>query len=193
MTTRKIRPAANGADHQLLFGSSTNSLTECRCARCGELKQLSDMAPDCRRRNGRRTVCCDCRSNYDRQRYLAKRELVLAQQHQYRKNNPGVRWAASYRERALRFGFTPVVEVLTPEDLIAQWGDHCVYCGRGPFEQADHVTPVAAGGHHVRNNVVPCCRKCNQWKRWAYDESAIRRYRAADGARPASSASASRS
>jgi hypothetical protein len=194
MTQKEIRPAANGTDHQLIFHAYTNSNGWCRCAQCGAVKQLADMAPDRRRKSGRRAVCRDCRSAYDRLRYSTNRDPMRAHQDKYRLANPGVGWAASYRRRAKRFGFTPVFQMLTREDIVARWGDHCVYCATGPFEQADHITPIAAEGHHLLFNVVPCCRKCNQWKRWASDDLVIRSYRAAraSGAGESSTASPSR-
>jgi 5-methylcytosine-specific restriction endonuclease McrA len=45
--------------------------------------------------------------------------------------------------------------------------DHrCVYCGKrakGHLTQ-DHLTPLAKGGNHTKNNIVPACRKCNAIK-----------------------------
>ncbi len=45
----------------------------------------------------------------------------------------------------------------------------CHYCGRKfpPGELTmDHVIPVARGGKSDKGNVVPCCRACNQSKRY---------------------------
>lgn len=37
----------------------------------------------------------------------------------------------------------------------------CAYCaGPGPVEM-DHVVPIAKGGRHNLDNVVPCCKACN--------------------------------
>ena len=178
MTEKETRPAANGTDHQLLdyqYPSGSDAL--CRCTKCGTPKRLADMAPDRQRKSGRRTWCRDCKSTYDRQRYLTNRDPILSRQRRYRQANPGTGWAACYRKRAQRYGVTPIVEMLTAENLIARWGNRCFYCLTGPFEHLDHITPVAAGGHHILSNVVPCCRDCNVRKRWASDESAIKRYR----------------
>lgn len=45
-------------------------------------------------------------------------------------------------------------------------GDCCGYCGttEGPFE-IDHITPRAAGGENVLENVVVACQSCNRAKR----------------------------
>ena len=45
----------------------------------------------------------------------------------------------------------------------------CHYCGKTvPPGQLtmDHVVPLARGGRSTRGNVVPCCRACNQSKRY---------------------------
>lgn len=39
----------------------------------------------------------------------------------------------------------------------------CAYCGQ-PADTIDHVIPVSAGGTNHRENLVPCCRSCNQRK-----------------------------
>ena len=45
----------------------------------------------------------------------------------------------------------------------------CHYCG-GKFPPGeltmDHVIPVARGGKSDRGNVVPCCKTCNQSKKF---------------------------
>jgi 5-methylcytosine-specific restriction endonuclease McrA len=132
------------------------------------------MAPDSRATDGRRSVCKECRETYDRERYRAKRDRILGQQRGYRQTNRGVRWLADYQRRARRYGFDPVGEVVTPEAIIEHWGDRCFYNSEHPFEQADHFIAVAAGGHHVLDNLVPCCQRCNAKKRWEIDEAAIR-------------------
>jgi CRISPR/Cas system Type II protein with McrA/HNH and RuvC-like nuclease domain len=44
----------------------------------------------------------------------------------------------------------------------------CVYCGRSPKDGAilevDHVIPVIDGGRVAMDNLVTCCRECNQGK-----------------------------
>lgn len=137
------------------------------------------MAPDSRAQDGRRSVCKKCRESYDRERYRAKRDRILAQQRGYRQENPGFRWFREYKRRARKYGLTPVGELLTRQAITEYWGNNCVFCPEGAFEQPDHFVAVAAGGHHTIDNVVPCCADCNAWKRWEIDEPAIRRFRAA--------------
>jgi len=45
----------------------------------------------------------------------------------------------------------------------------CYYChGRFPPDELtlDHIVPVARGGRSTRGNLVVCCRKCNQEKKF---------------------------
>lgn len=86
--------------------------------------------------------------------------------------NPHIVWVGDYRRRALAYGFTPVVEDFTRDDLIARYGDACAYCG-GPFEQLDHSVPVRAGGPHTLDNVRPSCAPCNRAKYHETDRALI--------------------
>jgi hypothetical protein len=138
---------------------------------------MADMAVDRYTSDGHRTVCRQCRADYDRRRYSANRQSMRARQREYHRTNPGVAWAACHRVRAREYGLCLSTDYLTPDDLIAQWGDKCVYCQIAPFQEIDHLIPVAAGGSHTLLNVLPCCRKCNRVKRWSIDELLIRAFR----------------
>lgn len=81
----------------------------------------------------------------------------------YQKANPHIWWKDLYVRRAERFGFEPEVEDFTKVDVIARYGDSCVYCG-GEFEQIDHYVPVSKGGPHTLDNVRPSCAACNNSK-----------------------------
>lgn len=43
------------------------------------------------------------------------------------------------------------------------WGNRCWMCG-GPYEEADHVIPLALGGPHCLANLRPACKSCNSAK-----------------------------
>lgn len=113
---------------------------------------------------------------YHRGYYEANKDRVLAKHAEWRAENkdriaewhadynamnPHLRWECSYAGRVRRYGFEPVVESFTRDELIARWGDACVHCG-GPFEQLDHaVIPVRNGGPHSLDNCRPSCATCN--------------------------------
>lgn len=73
----------------------------------------------------------------------------------------------SGRRRARKRGC--FVEDFTGTDLLVWWelmsidSRYCYWCG-GPYESADHVMPIALGGHHSFTNIVPCCHGCNNRK-----------------------------
>lgn len=109
--------------------------------------------------------------------YAENRAAIREQQRWYYRTHPEVFWAARHRQRAKRYGLDLITRLVTPAQLIARWGDRCVYCN-GDFEVIDHPVPVAAGGHHTVENVVPSCARCNRTKRWRADEHMIRTFRA---------------
>jgi 5-methylcytosine-specific restriction protein A len=44
----------------------------------------------------------------------------------------------------------------------------CFYCEKKfPFRQItmDHLVPLARGGRSTKDNIVPCCKKCNTLKK----------------------------
>lgn len=82
---------------------------------------------------------------------------------EYHQKNPHVGWAADYRARARRFGFDPMVERFTRDEVVTRYGDACSYCG-GAFEELDHWVPVELGGEHTLDNVRPSCHRCNNRK-----------------------------
>ena len=45
----------------------------------------------------------------------------------------------------------------------------CHYCGRKfpPSELTmDHIVPLSRGGHSTKGNIVPCCKACNNEKKY---------------------------
>lgn len=81
-----------------------------------------------------------------------------------RRSAPGARWEEKYRRRIKSFGLEPIVKPFTHDQLVARYGDGCVYCD-GRFEEIDHVRPISRGGEHSIENVRPCCATCNRKKR----------------------------
>ena len=45
----------------------------------------------------------------------------------------------------------------------------CYYCGQSspPRELTmDHIVPISRGGKSIKGNVVPCCKECNNNKKY---------------------------
>ena len=144
------------------------------CSECGETKPLDEYHRNKNSRDGRRSRCKTCRRSEKREYYTANRETLLerraeyyarpeikARVAEYHAAHPHVSWVKGYQRRAKRYGFEPVVEPFTKDELVARWGDACAHCG-GPFEQLDHF-PVAVinGGTHTIENCRPSCAPCN--------------------------------
>ena len=48
-------------------------------------------------------------------------------------------------------------------EVALQTGGVCFYCGN-PAYSIDHFIPTSKGGENTKNNMVPCCKKCNKVK-----------------------------
>ena len=81
-----------------------------------------------------------------------------------RKVNPRYR-EAKRAERHRRRDLLNAGNLTTAEwlEVLDTLGRKCFYCP-GPFEEMDHVIPLARGGRHTKDNVVPACQKCNHDK-----------------------------
>ena len=67
--------------------------------------------------------------------------------------------------RAMLKGAT--VEKITKkqwEGVLDSFGHRCAYCLKSKKLAMDHMVPIAKGGRHALNNVVPACQSCNSSK-----------------------------
>lgn len=148
------------------------------CNKCGIEKPLDDYYKHKQCSGGRRADCKACvlaqmaeynarpevkdqRAEYRAEYYAENRDRESALIAEYKAAKPHIGWESTYRYRSICYGFEPVIERFTRDELIARWGDECVHCG-GPFEHLDHsVTPVFLGGAHTIENCRPSCASCN--------------------------------
>lgn len=50
-------------------------------------------------------------------------------------------------------------------ELVEEWDGRCAYCGVTPMVLTqDHAVPIARGGEHSIDNIVPACQPCNSSK-----------------------------
>ena len=63
---------------------------------------------------------------------------------------------------------TPDYALKDWKDAMVHFGGCCPICGvtegrskKSKFDR-DHIVPISKGGKTVRNNVMPCCSKCNR-------------------------------
>lgn len=93
--------------------------------------------------------------DYSRDRYAANPDAYA------KRRENGDRSRNRYVQRARSYGLEPVSVRVSRAEIVAAYGDACTYC-RGPFEEIDHVVPVALGGAHVLANLRPSCTRCNR-------------------------------
>lgn len=105
----------------------------------------------------------------NREYYLANREREIARSLAYTKAHPEVDSAIKQRRRARELGVVCEhgPKCVTPAFLAEIRAATCRYCG-DPAQEADHLYPLARGGLHCAENIVPACKPCNNSK-WAHD------------------------
>jgi hypothetical protein len=77
-----------------------------------------------------------------------------------------------YYKRAKKSGVKNHLNTLDILRLFNASRWECVYCGRIMIVSStcpggatfDHIIPMCRGGANMMNNVVPCCRSCNESK-----------------------------
>ena len=96
----------------------------------------------------------------------ANREVNLAKKRAYGKTHPEVGFRHTQKRRAQKR--TTQIEVFTRQQwefLKSLCGYRCAYCRKKTVAlQQDHVIPLARGGTHTLDNIVPACGPCNQKK-----------------------------
>jgi 5-methylcytosine-specific restriction endonuclease McrA len=115
-----------------------------------------------------------------REYYRENREAIDAQVRQWQAANADrVRgykrnWISAHpekgreyasRRRALKLAAVCEhgINCVTAELLSSIPEQECAYCG-APARDGDHVVPLARGGLHCRDNLVPACSPCNKSK-----------------------------
>ena len=95
-------------------------------------------------------------------------ERARENRRRWRESNPE-RWqiSARVRDQIRRARKSNAIDPCRPVTAagitrrILLFGMSCAYCGnQGPFH-IDHVEPLALGGLHVPDNLVPACERCN--------------------------------
>lgn len=100
--------------------------------------------------------------NWDRRNREKRRGFSAA----WRKAHPDRRAHISAKRRARELAAPGSQTYEQWLALLEEWGNRCAYCGASgvPLER-DHVLPLALGGGHEINNILPACRTCNSRKR----------------------------
>jgi 5-methylcytosine-specific restriction endonuclease McrA len=108
--------------------------------------------------------------------YAQNRDKLIAFSKAYHKEHPEVRkrWADAHPEavKAIRLRRKHAKRGVGSTLTAQQWAaikdtfhHRCAYCGRKLKRLTqDHIIPLAKGGTHSMDNVVPACLPCNQKK-----------------------------
>lgn len=93
-----------------------------------------------------------------REKNIDRHKAMIAD---WSKRNPDARQAGSARRRARKAAGAGVSRA-DWQAIKVRFGHRCAYCMQ-PFARLtmDHVVPLARGGEHEPDNVVPACRTCN--------------------------------
>lgn len=70
------------------------------------------------------------------------------------------------KRRAAKYGTSIEARLTAAEwqEIKLVYGYRCVYCGEKKKLSQDHIIPLRKGGYHVKENVVPACKRCNSSK-----------------------------
>jgi hypothetical protein len=97
---------------------------------------------------------CRCRKHNWKFRYMVDEDLRI-----YNRNKSKARKAKMRQS---------MVEPITPAQIRArfvEFANCCAYCGKGGCElHIEHFMPIAAGGPHTMDNILPACPECNYSK-----------------------------
>lgn len=67
-------------------------------------------------------------------------------------------------------GLVATLTVEEWEQILADFGGRCAYCGKGGKMVREHFVPVSKGGGYTKYNIVPACQTCNGNKRDKYPQ-----------------------
>jgi len=90
-----------------------------------------------------------------------KPEFYKEQTRQWRRDNPEMTRASWRRHRTRKLNTAGSHSIAEWLDVVAQYGNACVYCGEVKTLHQDHILAVARGGSDWIENIVPACAQCN--------------------------------
>lgn len=119
---------------------------------------------------------------YNREHYARHPEARREYNRRWRENNPerarmSMRLTRLRRRAAVGSDRVTVDEWLS---LVERYGYICAYCGAAEPLEPDHRVPLARGGRHTIDNLLPACARCNRRKH-ARTEEEFRRSLRDDG------------
>jgi 5-methylcytosine-specific restriction endonuclease McrA len=143
------------------------------CQRCGaDISHKSVVAKFCSRYCKTRTNDDErLKSGYFKTRYAANNEELKEEARvrmaNRREADPAFRRSQAYLVGKRRKHVALIQDGTVDFKVILGERKSCPYCGQVLCEEntvVDHMEPLALNGEHSANNLVACCRECNQKK-----------------------------
>lgn len=67
--------------------------------------------------------------------------------------------------RLINYVYLPFKKVpMNKKNIFKRDGNECGYCGSKTNLTLDHIKPKSKGGEHTWDNLITCCKKCNEKK-----------------------------
>lgn len=95
--------------------------------------------------------------------YVRNKPRIIARVKSWRRRHPDLVTAYGRAHELKRRGAPGHATPKQIQERVAMWGWRCWIC-RVPWEQIDHVIPIALGGSNWPANLRPICRACNMKK-----------------------------
>ena len=106
----------------------------------------------------------DCVLDRNRQWSKDNPEKTSEYKRKWKRDNPAAVLQCTNNRRARKQGaLDPCAPVTASVTRQRAWlfGNACAYCGSDGPLHLDHVEPLALGGLHIPDNLVPACQRCN--------------------------------
>jgi 5-methylcytosine-specific restriction endonuclease McrA len=140
-----------------------------RLAKCDRLRYESNAAQRKEYARKHRQANIDKCREQCRRNYAANRSLRREYAQRRHEANPEIRQQANQQGRRIRRArernaidpAAPAATAAATARRVWLFGNACAYCGSDGPLHLDHVEPLARGGLHTPDNLVPACQRCN--------------------------------
>lgn len=99
--------------------------------------------------------------NNNRKTYEKNKDKWKETRNIWRKNNIEKIYSLNHSRRVLERGLLRDFSSKDWINAIEYFDGKCAYCLREDVLTRDHFIPITKGGNHVKNNIVPVCKRCN--------------------------------
>lgn len=121
-------------------------MTEKKCSKCGEIKDLDVFSTWSQSKDGKRPYCKPCQKIY--RKYL-------------RETYPATYRAKSNNRRARQKSANGRFTAKDWNSRLDYYGGSCIYCGSSEQIEVEHRIPLSRGGTNWPSNLAPACKSCN--------------------------------